>query len=100
MKPGDIVIYDSNFGYDICIYFGDSKNMYDTHLVYMLSGVVTGFNSFNSSYIIPFNLNNYKLMVDKYNVENLHYIDIHKDMINERRDEARLISAVEQYNII
>jgi len=68
-KPGDKVIWDSHFGYDVCLYRGPGV-MYYTFEVEMLTGVIPGsIASFSVSEIFPYSEELYNELKIKYNYQ-------------------------------
>lgn len=52
MRVGDLIIWDSNFGYELGIYVGGDGVLYNTTYVYMLTGNGSGNLSVNYNNVI------------------------------------------------
>lgn len=70
MKEGDKIIWDSDFGYEVGYYIKESDfNIYNTYLVNVCTGIVTGECMHPKHEIIAYNPKNLAEMQNKYGYE-------------------------------
>ena len=68
MKKGIKIIWDSNFGYELGYFIKKSdENMYNTFLVDIRTGIITGKCMHYKNEILLYNSDNLELMKKKYN---------------------------------
>jgi len=97
MKVGDLIIWDSNFGYELGIYVGDGV-VYDSVCAHMLTGRECREASVNSYEVMLFTLNNYKLVVDKYH-NTVTFNTRMKSHIRDIQSQVRLAATCDKYNL-
>jgi len=66
MKPGDKIIWDSAFGYDLGFYQSDKGVSYETCLVKLVTGPAQGKLSVPKHEVLPYTTQNYKKTAAKY----------------------------------
>tara|TARA_R110000796_G_scaffold159388_3_gene276198 strand:- start:18721 stop:19002 length:282 start_codon:yes stop_codon:yes gene_type:complete len=67
MKEGDLIIWDSHFGYDVGFYSKDKGVMYNTCEVYLITGVCYGKFSATHYEVVTFNEETIVNLNTKYN---------------------------------
>jgi len=99
MKVGDLVIWDSNFGYEIGILVGDGV-MYNTTCVYMLTGRECRDASVTCDEVLPFTRHNYYVVAKKYHNElMLPFSNEYKRNIRKKQSDIRMMHTIDKYNL-
>jgi len=98
MEVGDIIIWDSHFGYEIGIFIGDGV-MYNTICFYVLTGRIRGKLSVADNEVIPFTRHNYYKVSKKYHNHRLPLSPKYKSDIRKKQFDIRLGSACDKYNL-
>lgn len=100
MRVGDLIIWDSNFGYELGIYVGGDGVVYNTTCVYMLTGNGSGNLSVNYNNVIPFTRHNYYAMIKRYhNRLRLPFSPQYKSEIRKLQSDIRMMHTADKYNL-
>lgn len=99
MNAGDLVIWDSNFGYELGILVGDG-GMYNTYCVHMLTGKSEGDACVDVQDVLPFTRHNYYAIAEKYyNKLCLPFSPEYKSKIRKLQSDIRFRSTCDKYNL-
>ncbi len=95
MEIGEVVLYDSGYGYNVCIFYGDGDT-YGTYSVMVLTGISQGLNCFPTHTIVTLDTF-YEYVVLIYGVNKLSTIPQSK--LDAAQYQSHLTMAVTQYNL-